>query len=373
MQDVEAVVFDRELEVLHVLEMLLEERAYFHQRLVRGGHFLGELRNRVRRAHAGDNVFALGVDEIFAVENFLAAGRIAGEGDASGAGVAHVAEDHRLHVDGRAPIVGDAVFAPINDRAVVIPGTENGADRAPELGARILRKRFAGALLDQILEALHEFFQIIDRELDVGEIVVAVTFVLEVLDHALERLVIFARALLHAHHDVAVHLQKTAIRIPGEARVVRLLRDDLDHGVVHPEVEDGVHHPGHGIARAGADRNEQRTLFVAEFLADRFLHLGERGLDLRLQSARVGAFVFGKIGADLGRDRESGRDRQTDPRHLSEVGAFAAQERLHAGPRHRLCRHQNSRRSAERRPIWTSVSAWTFARIWSGTIWFLRA
>ena len=253
LQDVEAVVFDRELEVLHVLEMLLEEGANFHQRLVRRRHFRGELRNRMRRAHAGDNIFALGVDQIFAVENFLTTCRIAGEGDASGAGIAHVAKDHRLHVDGRAPIVGNAVLAPINHRAVVVPGTENGADRAPKLGARVLRKRFAGALLDQILEALHELFQIIDRELDVGKIMVAVTFILEVLDHALERIVIFARPLLHAHHDIAVHLQKTAIRIPGEARVVRLLRDDLDHGVVHPEVEDGVHHPGHGVARARAD------------------------------------------------------------------------------------------------------------------------
>ena len=69
LQHVEPIVLDRELKVLHVLEMLLEERADFHQRLVRRWHFFGELRDRVRRAHAGDDVFALGVDQILAVEN----------------------------------------------------------------------------------------------------------------------------------------------------------------------------------------------------------------------------------------------------------------------------------------------------------------
>ena len=140
LQNVKAVVFDRELEVLHVLEMFFEKRAHFHQRLVRGRHFLGELGDRVRRAHARDHVFALRVDQIFAVENFFAAGRIARERDAGRARVAHVAEDHRLHIDRRAPVVRNAVFPAINNRAVVLPRTEDGADRAPKLGARILRK-----------------------------------------------------------------------------------------------------------------------------------------------------------------------------------------------------------------------------------------
>src|SRR5438094_427493 len=40
------------------------------------------------------------------------------------------------------------------------------------------------------------------------------------LDHALEGLMIFAGSLLHTHDDVAVHLQKAAIRVPGKARVI---------------------------------------------------------------------------------------------------------------------------------------------------------
>ena len=225
--------------------MFLEQGAHFHERLVRLGHFFGEFRDRVRRAHARYDIFALGVDQIFAVEDFLAARRVAREGDAGRARVPHVAEDHRLHVDRRTPVVGNPVFAPINDRAVVVPRTENRTDRTPELFPRILRKRFPGSLFDQFLETPDQFLQVVDCQLNIREIVIAVALVLEVLDHALERLMIFTRAFLHAHHDVAVHLQEAAIRIPGEARVVRLLRHNLDHGVVHPEVQDRIHHPGH--------------------------------------------------------------------------------------------------------------------------------
>ena len=73
-----------------------------------GRHFFGELGDRVRGAHARDHVFALGVDEIFAVENFLAARRVAGKSDAGRARIAHVAEDHRLDIDGRAPVVRES-------------------------------------------------------------------------------------------------------------------------------------------------------------------------------------------------------------------------------------------------------------------------
>ena len=43
----------------------------------------------------------------------------------------------------------------------------------------------------------------------------------------------------------------------------------------------------------------------------------------------MSAVVLVKICADLGRDGEAGRDRQTDPRHLMEICALATEERLH--------------------------------------------
>jgi hypothetical protein len=42
---------------------------------------------------------------------------------------------------------------------------------------------------------------------------------LKLVDDGLERLVILAFALLHAEHDVAVHLDEAAVAVPGEALV----------------------------------------------------------------------------------------------------------------------------------------------------------
>ncbi len=163
-------VLDRELKVLHVLEVRLQRVADVVQFLVGGGHLLVELRDGLGRADAGDDVFALRVDEEFAVKLLRAVGRVARERDAGTGGVTGVAIDHRLHVDGGSPFGGDAVFAAIHDRAVVHPRAEHGAGSAPELLPRILRKLLAGALFDQRLEPGDEFLLVGSGELGVFDV-----------------------------------------------------------------------------------------------------------------------------------------------------------------------------------------------------------
>jgi hypothetical protein len=84
----------------------------------------------LRRADAGHHVLALRVDQELAVERLLAGRGIAGEGNAGGRRLAHVAEHHRLHVDGRAPAFGNLVQAPVGDGARFIQ-LEKTAPTAP--------------------------------------------------------------------------------------------------------------------------------------------------------------------------------------------------------------------------------------------------
>ena len=253
LQHPQLAALDRELEVLHVAIVLLEELGrgdelaehLGHQRFERGLVGMGRLSRRLgdvlRRADAGDDVLALGVDEKFAVE-LLGAGRgIAGEGDAGRRRLAHIAEHHRLHIDRGAPLGGNGVEAPIGDGALVHPGREHRADRAPQLIARSLRERLAG-LLD------HPGFVIVDDRAPVFGVKIGVErvalAVLVVLEDVLEIVNI------DVEHDVRVHLNEAAIGIVGETRVVRRFRQSFDRGVVQPEVEHGVHHAGHRGARA---------------------------------------------------------------------------------------------------------------------------
>src|SRR6516164_3025533 len=115
-------------------------------------------------SNAGHNIFPLGVDQILTVEDLFTRGRVPSESNPGSARVSTVAEDHCLNIHCGSPFVRNPIFASINDGAIIVPGTENRANRAPELLPRVLGKSLAGALLDQLLESLHQFSEVFDRE-----------------------------------------------------------------------------------------------------------------------------------------------------------------------------------------------------------------
>ncbi len=281
-----------------------------------------ELGDLLRGADAGDHVFALGIDQELAVELLLAGRWIAREGDARRRGLAHVAEHHGLHVDRGAPAFRNTVQAPIGDGALVHPGPEHGADRAPQLLMRVLRERRSVLLLEPLLVAADQIDPVIGREIGVERVAIPVLVVVEDL---LEVIV------TEAEHDVGIHRDEAAIGIVRETLVAGVLRQRLDRRVVEAEIEHGVHHPRHGRARPRAHRHQQRIVAVAEGLAGDAADLGERGADLFLQVLGVGVAVLVIVRADRGRDGEAGRHRQAEIGHLGKARALASEEVAHVG------------------------------------------
>ena len=167
LEHVQPAFLDRELKILHVLEMLLQGLADLLELGKRFWHLLLEKSDRLGGADARHDVFALGIDEVFAVKFFYAICRIAGECDAGSRFLTGVSEDHRLNVDGCAPCGGDAVFAAIDNCPIVHPRPEDSANGAFELVPGTCGKRLAGAFLDESLEALHEFLLIFCGQLAV--------------------------------------------------------------------------------------------------------------------------------------------------------------------------------------------------------------
>ena len=128
--------------------------------------------------------------------------------------------------------------------------------------------------------------------------------------------------------DVAEHLDQAAIGVVGKARIAAALGQGFDGLVVEAEVEDGVHHAGHGELCAGADGDEQRILAGAELLALQLFQPREGGMHLDVDLRADGAaHVFA---AGFGLNGESGRDGQSGIGHLGQAGAFAAEHVLHA-------------------------------------------
>ena len=151
----------------------------------------------------------------------------------------------------------------------------------------------------------------------------------QAVDHNLKRFMIFPNPLLHSHHDVAIHLDEAAITVPRKALVLAVIRQGLHRLIVQAEVKDSIHHAGHGIARTGANRNQQRLLHVAKLFAERLLQEIHPALHLKFELLGVTPSVLIIVRADLRSDGESGRHRQADAGHFSQIGAFAAQKGFH--------------------------------------------
>ena len=253
LQHVELVALHGELDVLHVLVVRLQGLAdlgqlrehlghdLFHGRQVRAVPFLARDGQVLRRADTGDHVLALRVHQILAVEDILAGRRIAGERHAGRAVVAHVAEHHRLHVDGGAPLGRDVLQPAVGDGALVHPRAEDGADRAPELLARILGERCVELAHDDRLVFADDGLPVLGRKVGVEDQAVVE---LVLFQHLLEDVVI------DAEHHVGIHLDEAAVAVEGEARIARTLGEPGDGHIVQTEVQHRVHHARHGRTRA---------------------------------------------------------------------------------------------------------------------------
>ena len=316
----ELLVLDGELHVLHIPVVGLQGGADLGELIVDLGHDLSQLVDGLGGADAGDDVFALGVHQELTEELLLAGSGVPGEGDAGTGGLAHVAEDHLLDVDGSAPRGGDVVHPAIVDGAGVVPAAEHGLDGAHQLLLGVLGEVLAQLGLVFLLEHGGQLFEILGRELGVQ---LDAALFLHLVDELLKIL------LAHLHDDVGIHLDKPAVGVIGEAGVVGLLGKGLDHLVVEAQVEDGVHHAGHGGPGAGPDGDQQGVAHIAELLAGDVFQLADVLHDLGLDLIVDGAVIGIVLGAGLGGDGKTAGHRHTQAGHLSQVGALAAQELAH--------------------------------------------
>ena len=310
--------------------MVFERLADGTELLVGGGHHLCQAGHGIRGAHTGHHVLALGVHEEFTVEFIGAGGGVAGESHAGAGFIARVAEYHALHVHGGAPLAGDAVFLAVGDGALVVPGAEHGADGTLQLVPRAGGEHLAGALEHQGLESAHQLLVILGGELGVGD-VLAVALFLQGVDDALEGLHVLVLVLLHAHHHIAVHLHEAAVAVPGKAGVAGGLGHGSHGFIVQAEVQDGIHHAGHGFAGAGAHGDEQGHLHgIAELATHQGFHFCDAFLHAAVKLCGVGAAVVVVIGADLCGDGEAWGHGQADSCHFCQVSALATEQGLHA-------------------------------------------
>ena len=320
LQHVQLAVLHGELHILHIAVVILQDIADLHELVIGLGELLSHLGNGHGGTHAGHHVLALGIGQELAHQLLLAGGGVTGERHAGAAVVAHVAEGHGLHVDGGAPGIGDVVVAAVHVGAGVVPAAEHGLDGTDQLLLGIGGEVAADLGLVLGLELHGQLLQILGGQLHVlGHALL--------LLHGIDQLLKVLLADLHDH--IGIHLDKAAIAIPRPAGVVGLLGDHVHHVLIQTQVQNGVHHAGHGGAGAGAHGYQQGIFQIAELLAGDLLHLLDILHDLGHDLVIDLTAVLIILGAGLGGDGKALGNGQADVGHLGQVGSLAAQQLAH--------------------------------------------
>ena len=272
-----------------------------------------------RVADARNDVLALRVLQVVAVDAGVAGGGVAGEAHA-GAGVfAHVAEHHGADVDGGAQVVGDALAAAVDAGTLGVPGAEDGLDTHVHLGARILGEVLAGLFLDDALEGVDEALEVLGGQLGVA---LHAALGLEVVEGVGEEVAV------DIEDGLAEHLDEAAVGVPREALVTANGSKAENGLIVEADVQDGFHHAGHGELRTASHGDEERVGRITQAAAHRVFDAAQGAGDLggkRLGNRRL----LEVCAARLGGDREAGGNRQAELRHLGEVRSLASEQVLH--------------------------------------------
>ncbi len=338
------VALDGELDVAQVAVVALERRHDLHQLVV--GRLVDALEFGQREgvANAGDDVLALRVLQVVAVDALRSGRGVAREGDPGSRVHAGIAEDHRDDVDRRTEIGRNPFLAAVEDRAGSVPGVEDGADGEVHLFTWLLREVATGVLVHDLLEGGDKLLEVAGVQI---EVVRRALGLLGGVDRVLEVLAV------DVQHGLAEHLDQPAVGIPGEAVVSGLGGEALHRGVVQADIEDGLHHAGHRELRAGPHGDQQRVVCLPQGLAHRLLQGDQVGADLGGQLRRF--LATGQVLLTRRRgDDETGRYRQAEVGHLGEVGALATEQVLHVlvalGEAVHVLRHAASLSTATPKP-----------------------
>ena len=144
----------------------------------------------------------------------------------------------------------------ISNESPCLPA-ENGLDALLQLLLWVTWELLV-VLVKDLLVLSTEHLEMIDAKIDV---VLHTGVFLDFVEALLEVLV------GDALDDIAKHVEKTAVRVVGKARVLRRTGQSFDSVIVEADIQDRVHHSRHTDGSSRADGEEKRILGVAESLA----------------------------------------------------------------------------------------------------------
>ena len=346
LEEPELTVLYGKFEVLHILEVIFQfllgldkvfctfGHRFFERRIFRCANLFADTlegsptartlyRYLLGSSDTGNNVFALCIDKVFAVEYVFTGSSVAGKCNSGCRSITHIAEYHCLNVYGSTPFFGYLVHSSVIYCAFVHPAVEYGAYCTPQLFPRVIGEFFARSLLNSNLEELYKFLQVVYVEFGIE----FYTFLfLNFIHYLFERVDVGFAFGFHSQHHIAVHLHETSVRVPCKAGISCFYSYTFSNFLRDTEVEDGVHHTGHGYTGTRTYRNKQRIFCITEFCAHYILYIGNRFFNILLNHCYNGiTSVLVVSGTNFGSDGKTGRNGYTDKVHFRKVRTFSSE------------------------------------------------
>ena len=342
----EFTVFDGKFHILHIFIMLFQLDADVVQLLETFGHgffqrrifsftdifrnvltlcpdFAARQRDLLGRADTGNHVFALSVDEKFAVEIFVfAGGWVTGKCHAGSGIVAGVAENQCLNINRCTDQAPDVVDFPVADGTGIIPGFKHSLDTPVELIHRVGGEIAAGSFFDDFFVCGNKFFKVIGSQF-------VIQFDLAGFFQGFQS--VFKQIRINVHNYIAEHLDKSAEAVQHKAFIAGKVDQCLYGNIVQTQIEHGIHHTGHGGSRSAANGYQQRVGAFAEGFAQFLFQFCQCGIHLRCDLGKEFLFAdLAEFGAGFSGDGKSGRYRQSQCRHTGEVRTLTPEQSAHS-------------------------------------------
>ena len=300
--------------------MLLQFCGNFNKLPVAFRKILFQTGNRLRGTDSCHYVFPLGIDQVFAINSLCASGRISGESNTGSGSIAHISKNHGLYVDCRAPVSGNIVHSAVDNGTFIVPGAEYGFYRFHQLYFGILREIRPHLVLINCLEALNDFFQIICGQICVKTC--ALGF-LDLIENP------FKKGFGNLHYHIRKHLNESAVGIVGKSGISRLLGEAFHGNVSKTQIQNRIHHAGHGCSCAGTYGNEKRIFRISKSLSLQLFQVGKCVKNLSLNFIGNLLSVVIVIRTGLCRYSEALRNGKAQIGHLCQIGALPAQKSPH--------------------------------------------
>ena len=320
LQHEELALFNRELHILHILVVVLQDSGnvlefsvYIRERFL---HLIDWL----RCADTRYNVFTLCVYQELTEDLVLTVHRASCKCNAGAGILTGISEYHGLNVYCRSQGCGNVIQLSVQNCSFVIPGTEYRLNRLHQLILRILWELSAQFCFYQFLVSFNDDFQILCLQINV---ILSAHFLLAAVKDLIEF------GLRDFHYDVTEHLNETSVAVVSKTLVAGLGSQALYGIVIQSQVQNRVHHSRHGNRCAGTNGNQKRILDISELLTHYlfqfiqvFIHFPN---DFIVQHAALVQIIL----AGIGRNSKSERYRQADFCHLCQIGTFTSQKVSH--------------------------------------------